>query len=53
MGRQVFGEPSGSPGLCWITCDRFTPALHEPDGRCEHEGSTDDHEEAGESFMPI
>jgi hypothetical protein len=25
--------------------------LQEPDGWCEHYGGTDDHEEAGESFL--
>jgi len=51
MGRQVFAEPPDVPGVCRITREGFAPTLQEPDGGCEHDGGTDDHEEAGESFL--
>src|SRR5919112_4468314 len=51
MGRQVFAEPPGAPSVCRITRHSIGPALQEPDGGCEHDGGTDDHKEAGESFL--
>ena len=51
VGRQVFAEPSGTPGVCRVMCYRFAPTLQEPDYGREHEGGADHHEKAGELFL--
>src|SRR5829696_8157054 len=51
MSRQVFTEPPGAPDVCRIMRYSFAPALQEPDGGCQHDCGTDDHEETGETFL--